>query len=107
MKYLKKFNEEFDPMGSWNPKHPSNKVENNILTDDIIKNELKKRLKGSKYDNVEVLDDRIEQLLKLHQTWLRWVKKEKRPLEDIVDSILKYEKNLNKGTTYRGDGPFD
>jgi hypothetical protein len=24
MKHIKRFNEEFDPMGSWNPKHPSN-----------------------------------------------------------------------------------
>jgi hypothetical protein len=27
MKHLKKFNEEFDPMGSWDPNHPSNKKE--------------------------------------------------------------------------------
>ena len=27
MKHLKKFNEDFDPMGSWNPNHPSNKKE--------------------------------------------------------------------------------
>jgi len=27
MKHLKKFNEEFDPMGSWNPNHISNKPE--------------------------------------------------------------------------------
>jgi hypothetical protein len=33
MKHLKKFNEDFDPMGSWNPNHPSNlknEVDTNI-----------------------------------------------------------------------------
>jgi hypothetical protein len=27
MRHLKKFNEEFDPMESWDPNHPSNKKE--------------------------------------------------------------------------------
>ena len=31
MKHLKKFNEDFDPMGSWNPNHPSNKKEEPVI----------------------------------------------------------------------------
>jgi len=31
MKHLKKFNEDFDPMGSWDPNHPSNKKEEPVI----------------------------------------------------------------------------
>ena len=34
MKHLKKFNEEFDPMGSWNPNHPSNKTKKEDICDE-------------------------------------------------------------------------
>jgi hypothetical protein len=31
----KRFNEEFDPMGSWNPKHPSNLKKKGIFRNSI------------------------------------------------------------------------
>jgi hypothetical protein len=98
---LKKFNEMWDPMGSWSPKHPDNQIakkeEPKIVTEQEIKEELKKRLKDSVYNKVGSLDDRIEQLLKIHKTWLdRVIKTDS--IEEIVNSIVKYEKNLNNGT---------
>ena len=43
---LKKFNEMWDPMGSWSPKHPDNQIakkeEPKIVTVQEIKEELKK-----------------------------------------------------------------
>jgi len=98
---LKKFNEMWDPMGSWNPKHTDNQIskkeEPKIVTEQEIKEELKKRLKDSVYNKVGSLDDRIEQLLKIHKTWLdRVIKTDS--IEEIVNSIVKYEKNLNNGT---------
>jgi len=35
MKHLKKFNEEFDPMGSWNPNHSSNKIKKEFSDDEL------------------------------------------------------------------------
>jgi hypothetical protein len=94
---LKKFNEMWDPMGSWSPKHPDNQTteENPIIEE--IKEELKKRLKDSVYNKTGTLDDRIKQLLKIHKTWLDRVIKTN-SIEEIVNSIVKYEKNLNNGT---------
>jgi hypothetical protein len=108
---LKKFNEMFDPMGTWNPKQLDNQSEpkeETSVTEEEIKEELKKRLKDL-YHNVNLdYDNRIEQLLKIHQTWLRRVLSTSNAinnLDSIVDSIIKYEKNINN--QYHGNGPFD
>ena len=139
MKHIKRFNEEFDPMGSWDPKHPSNtKEEENELTSDqdqalfrsglfirsLVRNELSIKIRNTYYDRNSnnknnLLDDRITQLLKIHNTWLDRIienfvklsgyieikrvgtypidKKTVELVDDIVDRILKYEKNLNNG----------
>ena len=97
---LKKFNEMFDPMGSWNPKQLDNKLideKTEGTTREEVKEELIKRMKDSVYNKVGSLDDRIEQLLKIHKTWLDRVIKTN-SIEEIVNSIVKYEKNLNNGT---------
>ena len=48
MKNLKKFNEELDPMGSWNTKHPDNK---NEVTDEYKElSLLKGRILGLQQD---------------------------------------------------------
>lgn len=93
---LKKFNE----MWKLESKTLDNQSTEEITqgtTREEVKEELIKRMKDTVYNKVGSLDDRIEQLLKIHKTWLDRVIKTN-SIEEIVNSIVKYEKNLNNGT---------
>jgi hypothetical protein len=78
MKHLKKFNEDFDPMGSWDPKHPSN-LENEVDT------------------NFESLSKMIGNLLKV----LQYPKKLKEYLDENTKNT-KLKEEISNGMGIRG-----
>ena len=97
---LKKFNEMFDPMGSWDPKQLDNKSTEGTTREEV-KDELIKRMKIHKSlnygDNAEI---RAEQLLNIHKVWLERVLSSKNSinnLDSIVTSLIKSEENLRDG----------
>ena len=70
MKHIKTF-ESWDPMGSWDPNHPSNR---NEVTIDDIKKELTYRL-GKIFDYEFGLDNRVDKLISINKVWLERVMK--------------------------------
>lgn len=113
---LKKFNEMWDPMGSWNPKHSDNQSEPKQLdnksieektegtTREEVKEELIKRMKEHKNLNYgDSAEIRAEQLLNIHKVWFERVLSTRNSinnLDGIVTSLIKSEENL------RGGGPL-
>ncbi len=107
---LKKFNEMWDPMGSWNPKQldtdeiterPGYLLSDYSTTREEVKEELIKRMKGHKQlnygDNAEI---RAEQLLNIHKVWFERVLSTPNAinnLDSIVTSLIKSEENLRDG----------
>lgn len=65
------------------------------VTDEEIKDALHILYKNSVYATVNKVDDRIEQLFKIHATWLDKAKKYF-SADDIAKKLYTYEKNLNR-----------
>ena len=52
-------------------------------------------LRGSTYDKTGILDQRIDQLLKIHGVWLQKAK-QLYSAEEIAQKLVKYDENLNE-----------
>ena len=59
----------------------------------LIKDSLKTHFKGSKYDKTNIVDQRIDQLLKIHQTWLNYAILIY-DYQTIADKVYKYQTDM-------------
>ncbi len=66
-----------------------------IAYDEAIKDVLRILYKGSIYDTVNKVDERIDQLFSIHAVWLDKAKKHFSAME-IAKKLFTYEKNLNR-----------
>lgn len=60
-----------------------------------IKNTLRELLKDSLYAKTGILEQRIEQLINIHKSWIVFAQYKLNP-EEIANELYIYEKNLNK-----------
>jgi precorrin-6B methylase 1 len=60
-----------------------------------IKNTLRELLKDSLYAKTGILEQRIEQLINIHKSWIIFAQYKLNP-QEIANKLYNYEKNLNK-----------
>jgi hypothetical protein len=54
---------------------------------------LTKKLKGTKYDKANMIDERCKQLINIHRTWIAFAHFEQTP-EQMAQALFVYEQNL-------------
>jgi hypothetical protein len=55
---------------------------------------LAKKLKDTKYDKANMIDERCKQLINIHRSWITFAQHKQTP-EQMAEVLYKYEMNLN------------
>lgn len=71
-----------------------NENQNKIAFDDEIKYELKRYLNDSKYSKSNIIDDRVNQLMKMFRIFIN-NNVDKMSSDEIAKRLYEYDKNLN------------
>jgi ATP-dependent Zn protease len=54
---------------------------------------LGKKLKDTKYDKANMIDERCKQLINIHRSWILFAQHKQTP-EQMAEVLFKYEQNL-------------